>query len=534
MFRAIIADDQMPVLDYLQAKLPWGQLEIELLSVCTDGEEALEACKQGNPDILITDIGMPIMNGLELIEKAREWNPALKTIILSCHEEFHFAQQAVKLNVNDYILKETMDSDQLYEILLRMVSQLKKERELKSQQQQLQNVITESHSTLKTTYLKSLIDMPIWNEEDWIKRAESFGIQLRAGQSYLPILCLLDRFEELELRFGGARQLQFVVENALHEAIKLQQHVVISLNEKTYLLLYSYSDSLKINSNELISQDIIHVQRLLVNHMKMKSSYFVGEKFNSIVTFKKQVCTLINIHTQHFYSGELSIQKYKQQDISSVELFVQYAKAVDDIRSAIQSNDLNTLEQTLRKWCEHIHQQKYPIDMVRGWILKIVTDVELKYSVMQHFLTNFSVEQIQKKIYAIDTLDYLFTWLYLHLEEKIDSFHQSKHSVIRKEIAEAQHYIMNHLCEKISMDEMAKRLHLNATHFSRIFKKETGETFVEYVNRRKMEKAKELLDHSNQSVDQIAQDLAYDNSSYFNKVFRAYSGMSANEYRKRI
>lgn len=534
MFKAIIADDQMPVLDYLQAKLPWGQLEIELYSICTDGEEALEACKEGKPDILITDIGMPIMNGLELIEKAKELNPSLKTIILSCHEEFHFAQQAVKLNVNDYILKETMRSEQLSEILQSMVTQLKKERDHKSHQQLIQNVITEGHSTLKTIYLKSLIDLPIWNEDEWMNRAENFGIQLRTGQSYLPVLCVLDRFEELELRFGGARQLQFVVENALHEAIQLEHHIVISLNEKTYLLLYAYSTSIKMNTKELILQDIIHVQQSLLNHMKMRTSYFVGNSFDSIIGFKKQACEMINIHNQHFYCGEMSIEKYKVPDITHAELFTKYAEAVDDIRSAIQSNELELLDQTLRKWSSHLHQQKYPIDMIRGWVLKIVTDVELKYSVMQHFLTSFSVERIQKKIYAIDTMEYLFTWLYRHLVDKMENYHQSKHLVIRKEIAEAQHYIMNHLSEKISMDEMARRLHLNATHFSRIFKKETGETFVEFVNKKKMEKAKELLDRSSQSIDQIAQELAYDNTSYFNKLFRAYSGMSANEYRKRI
>lgn len=534
MFKAIIADDQMPVLDYLQAKLPWKQLGIELLSKCSDGEEAFEACQVGNPDILITDIGMPIMNGLELIEKARELNPSLKTIILSCHEEFHFAQQAVKLNVNDYILKETMNSEQLQEILQRMVSQLKKEKDIKSHQQKLQNVITEGLSTLKTTYLKSLIDQPIWNEDDWINRAENLGIQLRAGNRYLPVVCLLDCYEELETRFGGARQLQFVVENALHEATELEKHIVISINEKTYTLLYAFPNSIKVNTMDLIYQDIIHVQNMLVKHMKIKSSYFVGEAFNSIITFKKQICKLIKVQCQHYYSGELSIQKYKEMETSRAELFTHYAEAVDDIKSAIQSNELERLEQALDKWSKHLSEHMYPIDLIRGWVLKIVTDVELKYSVMQHFLTNFSVEQIQKKIYSIDTLNYLFTWLYLHLKDKMEGLHHNKHLNTRKEIAVAQHYIMGHLHEKISMDEMAKRLNLNATHFSRIFKKETGVTFVEFVTQKKMEKAKELLDRSSQSIDQIALELAYDNCSYFNKLFRAYSGMSANEYRKRI
>lgn len=164
MYKVIIADDQMPVLEYLQAKLPWQELGLELLAACSDGEEALHACKKLPPDILITDIGMPIMNGLQLIEEARKLNPGLKTVILSCHEEFHFAQQAVKLNVNDYILKETMRIEQLVDILSQLITQLHKETTIQNDHQKLQAVVSLGLSSLKSTFLQSLIEQPVWDE----------------------------------------------------------------------------------------------------------------------------------------------------------------------------------------------------------------------------------------------------------------------------------------------------------------------------------------------------------------------------------
>src|SRR5690606_33531962 len=219
---------------------------------------------------------------------------------------------------------------------------------------------------------------------------------------------------------------------------------------------------------------------------------------------------------------------------ASKELFSHYTEALHDIRTALQSGEREQLDATLHKWMNHTKQSIYPIDMVRSWVLKIVSDVELKHVAMQQFLTSFSVDLLQQKIYSFDTFEALEEWLTQYLVQKMSHIQEGNFTGIRKDVAEAKRFIMTHLHEKLSMDEMAKRLNLNATHFSRIFKKETGETFVEFVTKQKMEKAKELLDHSNQTIEQIALELAYDNNSYFNKLFRAHTGMSPTEYRKKM
>ncbi|MFD1907617.1 helix-turn-helix transcriptional regulator [Paenibacillus rhizoplanae] len=105
---------------------------------------------------------------------------------------------------------------------------------------------------------------------------------------------------------------------------------------------------------------------------------------------------------------------------------------------------------------------------------------------------------------------------------------------VRKEIAEAKRYVMNHIGEKVGMEEMAKRLGLNPTHFSRLFRLETGLTFIEYVTRMKMEQARDLLNQTNLTIVEIAEQLGYDNVSYFIKLFRNFSGMTPAEFRKSI
>ncbi|NIK77149.1 two-component system response regulator YesN [Paenibacillus castaneae] len=534
MHKVIIADDHMPVLEYLRATLPWSELGLELIAVCSDGEEALQACRELPPDILITDIGMPIMNGLELIEEVRQMKPGLKTVILSCHEEFHFAQQAVKLNVNDYILKETLRIDQLVDILSQLTLQLQKEKAVQSDHQKLQSVVSQGLSSLKTTFLRSLIDQPIWNETEWANRAEGLGIHIMGGCRYLPVLCKLERFSDIESRFGGANQVRFVVENALNESVQLADHIVLTFDERTYYILYPFPKTLKFNIMDRITEELREAQKMFLRNIKIGISFYLGEGFDSMITLKKQINALQTTKTLRFYSGEMQIQKVQQMNTTDEELFIHYIEAANDMKKAIQSENADLLRSMIEKWFKHIDVQKYPVDSVRGWVLKIVSDMELKYSAIHHFLTNYSSELLQQKIYDIDTLNHLKDWLFLFLVEKMNSIGADKDHSVRREVAEAQRYVIKHINEKISMDEMARRLNLNPTHFSRIFKKETGETFVEFVTKRKMEKAKELLDQSNQSIDSIAQELAYDHSSYFNKLFRAFSGMSPHEYRKKI
>lgn len=534
MFKVIIADDHMPVIEYLTAKIPWQKLGLELIGACSDGEEAVHACKRISPDILITDIGMPIMNGLDLIEEARRINPTLKTVILSCHEDFQFAQRAVKLKVNDYILKESLRIEQLVDILINLTEQLNEEISIQRERQKLQDAVSQSLSAVRTKFLRSLIDQPIWNETEWVEKAESIGIGLLKGTPYLPVLCLPERFSDLEKRFGGGHQLQFVIDNALIETVKIEGTVCITLNEGQYYILYPYPKSIKWNTSDIIYDELQKIQEAMNRYMKIGTSLYIGEVCNTMSELKKQTTLLLNSKTFRFYSGENRILKLQLMEITKDDIFVHYAPALDDFKSCILNCDIDYVKGTVAKWIGEIYANKYPMDSVRSWVLKIVTDIELKYTVMQHFLTNYSAEVLQQTVYAIHTLDHLREWLIDFLVGKMEKVRLHQDQSSRKEIVAAQRYVMTHLNEKISMDEMAKRLDLNSSHFSRIFKKETGETFVEFVTRSKMEKARELLDISNQSVEQISEELGFDNSSYFFKLFRAFSGMSPTEYRKKM
>lgn len=111
MYSVMLVDDDYPVLDFLSAMIPWNELGLTLHSACKNGLVALEKAQAGMPDIVITDIGMPYMDGIELIRELKLMNEDLRVVVLSCMDDFTYAQQAVKLMVSDYILKEMMSRE---------------------------------------------------------------------------------------------------------------------------------------------------------------------------------------------------------------------------------------------------------------------------------------------------------------------------------------------------------------------------------------------------------------------------------------
>ncbi|MBP1965541.1 helix-turn-helix domain-containing protein [Paenibacillus aceris] len=534
MYKVVLADDNVPLLDYLSASIPWGDLGLTLAAACADGEEAFEACQMHHPDILITDIGMPIMNGLELLEKVRISNPQLKTIILSCHEDFQYAQKAVKLHVSEYVLKESLQIDHLIELLRTLIAQLNEEKTAKQGVRQLQDVVKQNRSVIRTTFLRSLLEQPVMNEAEWIEKAAAFHIHLGNGSMILPVLVMPERALDLESRFGSTHLLQFVLDNTLSESILTEGCSILTLDERHAILLFPFTKTLKRNMYEDIRSELHRAQQSFRQVIRIELSMYLGDVCDDLPSLKKQIQALLNAKLFRFYAGEQRIVTVEAFEPTNDDLFIHYIEAVQDFRACIQSGVEEDITAAINKWFGLIQDKRYPVDTVRSWMVNLVMELELKYIVMQHFVSNFKAELLHQTIYQIVTLDHLREWTHQFLLEKRAALQTLSNQSVRKEIAEAKRHILLHLGEKISMEEMAGRLNLNPSHFSRLFKKETGETFVEFVNRSKMECARDLLDKSDASIEQIAEKLGFEHTSYFIKLFRSFSSKSPAEFRRRM
>jgi two-component system, response regulator YesN len=168
---------------------------------------------------------------------------------------------------------------------------------------------------------------------------------------------------------------------------------------------------------------------------------------------------------------------------------------------------------------------------VKDWVLKLLLDAKLKLQSILHNRPVQSIDVNHNELLEIDSLTELREWLISHCLAAVTAADQKAGQSRRTEVAEACQFVSLHLDRKISLEEVAEHLFMNPSYFSRLFKKETGETFIEYVTRIKMYRAKELLDQTGASVGKICETLGYDNQSYFIKLFKSFAGVTPVEYR---
>ena len=216
MYKAMLADDDYPVLELLSEGIDWEGLGFRLIGVHENGESAWQQAQRDMPDLLVTDIGMPKMDGLELTGRLKERKPNLRTVILSCHDEFQYARQAMRLNVQEYLLKDALDPEDLVKLLRRFRLGLDEERQSDWEQSRMQAIVNETRELRKEQILRSFVDQPLLSPAKWREEAGAFGI-LTGGEACLPVVGFIDGYPQLRHRFLSDQTLRFALGNVAED-----------------------------------------------------------------------------------------------------------------------------------------------------------------------------------------------------------------------------------------------------------------------------------------------------------------------------
>ncbi|RXZ84793.1 response regulator [Paenibacillaceae bacterium] len=523
MFKAMVVDDDVAVLQFFQAMIPWKDYGFQLTVACTNAQEALLACEQSMPDLVITDIGMPGMSGLDLIREMKRQSGHPRFLILSCHDEFKYAQQAVQLGVQDYFLKETLDASIITDVLERLKGQMENEAALRHQVEKMHVQASRSKLGRKSNWLFDFMNTPMVDPASWKSQLAEFG--MRGGMDYyIPAVCSVYRYQEGLIRYSNEQTLKFIMDNALEELLHDEPNLIhFSYTAKELCFLFACRKDLKHNPYDQLENLFLRIQHSLSKTLKIHVSMLVGEMDNDILGLKKQFAVLLQLAPSHFfYSARPEIVKSNQlQSVQSgEELLSYYSEYADRINRLIWEGS-QSVEPTIDDFIHFIEERRFHPVKVKPFLLKLLLDIQVKLT-LNHPYNN---EKQQHVLDNISHMSELKEWMSHSLEEAVSVMEQISKKRKKTEIIDAQSYIQLHLHRKIALEEVADHLYLNASYFSRLFKKETGETFVEYITRLKMEKAKELVDDPRNTVEGIALALGYDNKSYFVKLFKKHYGV---------
>lgn len=530
MYKLLIVDDEEEVRKGILKKIEWSSYGYEIIGEAENGKEALEIAERALPDVVLTDIKMPFMDGLELTKQLKEKLPIAKVIILTGFDQFEYAHKAISLNVIDYVLKPISSAD-LIEILKKTKDKLDKEIEEKRDIDQLRKHYIESLPVLKGKFLTNLIYNSM-NKEDIIEKAINFNIDFN-GDTWVVSNVKINYLKE-DISFEEKDFLTFSMLNIIEEIVKKHNMGTVFINEIDVIIISSFAG---ISKNTCIRELLCTMEEIVQSiqkYLKLVITIGVGSFCNDISlisdSYKKSVSAL---------DYSVILGNNKVIFIEDVEPKTKDKIIFDEIKeqaltSSLKVGEKNDITNALDLIFDEIINSKSSIKEYQIYLMEVITSI-LKVAKrmdinLSDIISNNIFEAMEKFSHIKDLKEWLIE-ICLKIKESIDKERQDSSSLL---VNNALDYINKNYTDKdLSINNICSHLHISTAYFSSIFKKETKTTFVNYLTGVRMEAAKELLKTSNLKTFEIAEKVGYSEPNYFSYSFKKTFKISPSEYRNR-
>lgn len=527
MYQVVLVDDDVLVIEFLKRFIPWQEHGFQVVAHFQESIAAYDYLQENAYDVLITDIGMPKLNGIELIEQLKKSKRHSYNVILSCHGEFRYAQQALKLEVYDYILKETMEETNIIALLDRLKKKLDQDRYTSNQHLKVTKFLGKNNMTLKSKFIEKLLEQNM-EKTDWWKEQEELLEMNFSHEHYTPVLCFIDHFQEAITYYENETLLQFSVNNVIEEVLtKFKQEVQIFFLQGKFFMLKSNKT---METQQIIELIVKELHNKIRTFLKISITSVIGEQNVKDQQLIDSMRLLLKNNEQRFYYPYESIQSFSQISYTNDSIFQDYVEISHKLKELIIKGKKDQIIECISQQLDKIREKKYSPQVIKDWAIKLIYDVKLSLHAFKHFETQ-SIAMTDHIIQYVETFEHLECVLVEIFDKFLEHMQSIDLTTRNEDVLKAQKYVQIHICEKISLTDVADHLHLNPSYFSRMYKKETGEGFVEYVTKVKMAKAVDLLDHSTKSVEQIAFELGFESKSYFLKTFKRSFGVSPKSYK---
>lgn len=538
--KVMIVDDEALVRVGIQSCIQWEKYGMEFVGQAEDGLHALSLIETTKPDIVLTDILMPNMTGLELIEQISIQYPQIKTIVLSCHNEMDAVKTAMKLGAEDYILKLSMKPDSLLEILMKVKEKIEKERLQKEEKINFESTLRANKQVIKNGLYKKLISGAITPAE-FEKESTIMQVPLEF-QQMIVIYCKIDDYyyAPARSRLKDSHLLSLSFLNILKEGItESAKGSFAELYEGEYLILLDASAHAAMSHAKLIE---LHqkINASLKRYLNITVTFSVGGRTSclrevpGLYTKARYASGYRFYHGNEniFFAGEMPdfIDKEVIFDMEEEKLLI----------NCIHDNDEEGVKAVIDRFFNSVvssgstyHPMRIKTAVLN--VLYIFQKVIKPFEDLVFPVHDDSNSKWTEMILAAETISDLRKSLDEYITRMLQSILIIRGQGTRPEIAGIKRYVFENIHKMITLDEAAKFSNLSRSHFSYIFKKEIGESFTNFVNRTKMEKAKEYMLNQNLKVYEAAEKVGIKDEAYFSKLFKKFIGVNPAQikYRER-
>jgi two-component system response regulator YesN len=523
--KALLVDDEINILKNLQAVVPWSSLDIDLVGTARNGQKALELVRQLRPQLILCDIRMPVMDGIEFLGALREFDTETEVIMMTGYQDFNYVRSVIRYEVKDYILKP-IDYEELAITIKRLADGIRERTvEQRSMQQEWKQVF---HLAYEKVLYDRLVDLGGSSAKPFLKLNEMNGEPLSFAMMLVDVVDYSKqerRWEDKERKLWN-----FAIHNILQENLVSfgVPHSVLQVRSGEWCVLI-----------ERMPPDLFDREQCLIwaeklryaveSYLKLSIRVAIHPSeviFEHLARTYKSLQRSLNLSPALVGTGVIVSEKVRAKEDTSQQLWDRIEEMVTGLKRCDRRRTetaLKALNDSFRLLPETSFERVAPIvhylciHLLREMrAMEVITrdeEIAIWHQIDQH-------HGIQETLTVINRL----------VDQSIDSVMKKKTSDVL--MLSAKDYIERNLSTELSIDVLADYLGISGSYFSLLFKQHFGETFVEYVTKQRMEMAKSLLVLSNKSVTQIGQMVGYVERRYFTRVFNKYTGKLPSEFRE--
>ncbi|QOV19395.1 response regulator [Blautia liquoris] len=488
--KVLIADDELPVREELAA-FPWAKYTCRIVGEARNGKEALQLCAELHPNMIITDLAMPIMNGIELAEKLRVYYPDIQIVFLTVLENFEYAQHAIQLNVIDYIVKFQMQESSIAKVLDKARNIMEKE-----------DFLTKMSNRTKRQKLSKLFSY--YFIEQKMNRSHMSELE----QTMIEMSFLDSKKEFLFLIQDISGKYRQVIDSELLEYLEGCKfvdewmelcpgiYVIKVLSERINSVTQALRDGIKSYFQSLI---------------ELPKAYFVVYPYTSrFHTFLEYINHIYGWYETHFYYSDKTT--FRQQEILKTNAMTD--EDLQAMSSIFSKLDLDRIDFE-KAYCLYAKRHKLSVDQLKEVSIGLIKSYFKKNQ--KDYPEHLQIDKLE--VYNIEQLaSYIQNTCLIEV-------------LYRPEVYRAIRIIREEYANPLTLTSVAEQVGLSPQYLSRVFREQAGENFVEYLTRIRIQKAKDLVLEGHHKVYEIADMVGMPNYRYFSTLFRKIVGVSPTQLR---
>ena len=524
MYKVLIVEDEVLVRVGLKTTIDWEALGFTIISEASNGEQGLEFYQKHRPDVVITDIKMPKQDGLWLIEQIRKDNSETKILVLTCYDDFSYARKALKVGADDYILKSEVEDEELIKLMNSVKAKLDTQNKAKAGTDR--NPI--DSESLKHSLMTDLMKCSFEVDDRLIESLQKLNFPITDSAFAFIGISTLPHSQDRQM---DMQQVNDAVMNILYEQANQYEISYLAGQQNNISLLF-------LASARLNPVEIKRILSFVVNGAKQYFDILVHTVYTKVFHQINMAGTMYRDFLQ-----KTQILFYQSNDASVIRVMEMISFTEPNVFELKKKYNINFIEaigyenyelttELLTEMDKHFEQSLVTPNIVKIFYSNLMGDLFNNYG---FFLAGSEVfdthETYHYKIINVERLTDIHQLFLTFSKALINEIKNMRHSNSKFLINMTLKFIENHYMEDISLEDVAKEMNISKHYLCSIFKKETGENMSLYINKLRIEKAKQLLLEPDSRIKEIFEKVGYSNQQYFSKIFKKITGMTIIEYK---